>query len=93
MSNTEISLLDVDVSNLRKRQFDALKNHIICVLKNTAKIVQEENFKAVKDICFDSPAGDEMGSDNSCIDFGFNGKMLDFQEAMEMLKRLKDNVL
>ena len=93
MSNTEISLLDVDVSNLRKRQFDALKNHIICVLRDAAKIVQDENFKAVKNICFYSPAGDEMGCDNHCIDFGFNGKLLDFQEAMEMLKELKGNVL
>ena len=92
MSNTEISLLDVDVSTLRQKQYDALKKHIINVLREAATIVKEEKLEKVEEMTFYSPAGDEMGCENNCIDFGFNGKKLDFYEVVEMLKTMKKEI-
>lgn len=92
MSNTEISLLDVDVYTLRQKQFEALKKHIINVLREAAKIVTEEKFDLVDKMIFNSPAGDDMGCDNHCIDFGFNGKELDFYEVIDILQTMKKEI-
>ena len=35
---------------------------------------------------------EEMGCDNNCIDFGFNGKEMDFLEAIDALKTLKEYI-
>lgn len=92
MSNKEISLLAVDVDNLYRRQFETLKKHIIDTLNEAIKTVIEDNFNKAKQMTFYSPAGDEMGCDNNCIDFGFNGKEMDFLEAIYALKDLKDSL-
>lgn len=92
MSNKEISLLAVDVDNLYRRQFEALKRHIIDTLKEAIKNVSEDNFNKAKQMTFNSPAGDEMGCDNDCIDFGFNGKEMDFREAIYALEELKERI-
>lgn len=89
MSNKEIALLAVDVDSLHRRQFEALKRHIIDTLKDAIKNVSEDNFNKAKQMTFNSPAGDEMGCDNDCIDFGFNGKEMDFREAIYALEELK----
>lgn len=90
MSNKEISLLAVDVNSLHRRQYEALKRHIIDTLKEAIKNVSEDNFKNAEQMTFNSPVGDEMGCDNNCIDFGFNGKVMDFLEAIDDLKTLKE---
>ena len=89
MSNKEISLLAVDVDSLHRRQYEALKRHIIDTLKEAIKNVSEDNFNKAEQMTFNSPAGDEMGCDNNCIDFGFNGNEMDFLEAINCLKTLK----
>ena len=45
MSNKEISLLAVDVDSLHRRQYEALKRHIIDTLKEAIKNISEDNFK------------------------------------------------
>lgn len=92
MSNKEIALLAVDVDSLHRRQFEALKRHIIDTLKDAIKNVSEDNFNKAKQMTFNSPAGDEMGCDNDCIDFGFNGKEMDFREAIFALEELKERI-
>lgn len=92
MSNKEISLLAVDVDSLHRRQFEALKRHIIDTLKEAVKNISEDNFKKAEQMTFNSPAGDEMGCNNNCIDFGFNGKEMDFLEAIDALKTLKEYI-
>lgn len=92
MSNKEISLLAVDIDSLHRRQYETLKRHIIDTLKEAVKNVSEENFKKAEQMTFNSPAGDEMGCDNNCIDFGFNGKEMDFLEAIDDLKTLKEYI-
>ena len=92
MSNKEISLLAVDVDNLYRQQYETLRRHIIDTLKEAIKNVSEDNFKKAEQMTFNSPAGDEMGCDNNCIDFGFNGKEMDFLEAIYALEELKGRI-
>lgn len=92
MSNKEIALLAVDVDNLYRQQYETLRRHIIDTLKEAIKNVSEDNFKKAEQMTFNSPAGDEMGCDNNCIDFGFNGKEMDFLEAIYALEELKGRI-
>ena len=92
MSNKEIALLAVDVDNLYRQQYETLRRHIIDTLKEAIKNVSEDNFKKAEQMTFNSPAGDEMGCDNNCIDFGFNGQEMDFLEAIYALEELKGRI-
>ena len=92
MSNKEIALLTVDVDNLYRQQFEALKKHVIDTLTEAIGVVMVDDFNAAKQMTFNSPAGDDMGMDNDCIDFGFNGKEMDFREAIYALEELKGRI-
>lgn len=92
MSNKELSLLAVDVNNLCQQQFEALKKHIVDTLVEAIGAVTEEDFVKAKQMTFYSPAGDDMGLENDCIDFGFNGKKMDFLQAIYALKDLKEHM-
>ena len=66
MSNKEISLLAVDVDSLHRRQYEALKRHIIDTLKEAIKNISEDNFKkaeqmtlAIKVVAYTTLKGDE----------------------------------
>ena len=90
MSNKEISLLAVNVHNLCQQQFETLKKHIVDTLVEAIGAVTEEDFEKAKQMTFNSPAGDDMGWDNDCMDFGFNGTAMDFLQAIYALKDLKE---
>jgi hypothetical protein len=90
MSNKEIPLLAVNINNLCQQQFETLKKHIIDTLIEAIGAVIEEDFVKAKQMTFYSPAGDDMGWDNDCIDFGFNGTAMDFPQAIYALKDLKE---
>lgn len=89
MSNKEIPLLAVNVDNLCEQQFEVLKKHVIDTLNEAIEAIKEEDFKKAVQMTFNSPAGDCMGLENNCIDFGFNEKALDFMEAVCILNDLK----
>lgn len=89
MSNKEIPLLAVNVNNLCEQQFEILKRHVIDVLIEAMDAIREEDFKKAVQMTFNSPAGDCMGLENNCIDFGFNDEKMDFMEAVCRLNDLK----
>ena len=92
MSNNEISLLAVDVDSLYRQQFETLKKHIIDTLNEAIMAVSKEDFNKAKQMTFKSPAGDDMGLDNDCIDFGFNGEEMDFRQVILTLEALKESI-
>lgn len=82
---TKIMNQTFNPKDIAKEKHDAYKKYIISVLSNIVKEIEKENYKRVKDFCFDSPAGDGYGKDNSVIDFGLEGNSMDIVEAINML--------
>lgn len=84
-----INILDVDVSNIQKAKFQAMKEHIISVLDRVKDMVETGDYDGLDKAVFWSPSGDCMGSDNHCINFAWHdNKYMDISEAVEILKRL-----
>jgi hypothetical protein len=84
-------LLRTTPETLAKEQHDALKAHALSVLSDFSKRISEENYKGARMLTYTSPAGDCMGSDDTCIDFSYTethdtsdlGDLLDKLEALK----------
>jgi len=53
------------------------------------ELLQFKKFEDIDEFTFWSPAGDDMGSDNACINFGYDNPK-DILEAVEEIKTLLD---
>lgn len=83
-------LLKTTPETLAQTQHDALKEHTIEILERVLKQLKKEEYKAIEKDLFRSPAGDCMGSDNSCIDFSYNNdEVMDLGDMVSMLNNLK----
>lgn len=84
-----VNILDVDINNLKQAKYKAMKEHIIGVLDNVKDLVEKGNYNELEDVIFYSPSGDDMGSENHCINFAWrDGGYLDIEEAVQILKQL-----
>lgn len=86
-------LLKTTPENLAEQQFNCLKEHVCKVLKEIHGCIEDDKHDALRDMTFESPAGDDMGSDNVCIDFGalhLNGKQHLVSDIGEVLDHLED---
>ena len=82
----------IDPKQLALEQAEAYKGYIcnklselIAEVADVSEITDVEKF--AEKYCFDSPSGDEMGSDNSVIDFGY-GNYADIVEALTKIVSL-----
>lgn len=83
-------LMKTRPETLARKQLDALKRHCNDVLQNIQDLIDAERFNEVQNFTFYSPAGDDMGSDNNCINFSFEeGVIIDVQEICEKMKQIK----
>lgn len=93
-NNLELTkLMKTTPEQLRKLQHDSLKTHILTVLDNVRKCVEDEDYDKVKGLTFHSGEGDGWGDarEDEVINFAYkeDGKV-NFDEIMYELKNLKE---
>ena len=59
----------VTEKNINKIMFDSAKANVLTLIENIKKRIEKNEFNRVYLYIAESPAGDEMGMDNSYIDF------------------------
>ncbi len=88
MENEE-TIMDVDVNNLKQKQYDFLKKHTIDILDEIIELLQDGNLQKVMYSLKFSGAGDGYGQDNYYINFSYDKKPRDLQEIIEKMAELK----
>lgn len=84
-----IEILAIDAENLKAKQFDALKQHGINILSEILDSLRSNKFLDIETKLFYSPAGDDMGMENHCINFDWSGEEdTDIQEYLNTLQSL-----
>lgn len=89
-------IMSINVDNLREKQYQALKKHVVEVLKKITDIIQNDgDLNKVVEMLAYSPAGDGYGCDNDYINFGIqseneNLKYMDIGDVCHLLHNLKD---
>lgn len=74
-------------------QYKHYKDFILSQLELFVKAIKSDNLDIDKLPTFESPSGDGMGMDNTCIDFamnGWDGDPVDIYNAFTRLKSLKE---
>ena len=74
---------------LAREKFCAYKNYILGIFEEISNLISNDEYEKVLRFCFDSPAGDAWGLDNTVIDFGFDEKSKDILQALNYLSYLK----
>ena len=83
-------LLELTPENLANEQFSALQKHAVKRLTEIANLIKEGKVDKVYAYTFYSPAGDDHGLDNQCINFSEDTKQdMDIGDVLETLIRLK----
>ncbi len=83
-------IMELDVDNLKKKQYDALLKHTKSVLSKMMSLLDNGEFdKIEEEMLCDSPAGDGYGADNVFIDFGYTDEEMDIEQIMTKLRELK----
>ena len=59
----------VNPCELAKKKKEAYKEYVISILTQAKDYVENEDWASLNNLCFDSPAGDGYGMDNSVLDF------------------------
>lgn len=85
-------LLKTTPESLAKEQHDALKAHVLATLDEFRARIDAENYKGAEMLTYNSPAGDGWGSDDTCINFSYDGTndTADLGAVLERLKALKE---
>ena len=85
-------IMQMDVTNLKKKQFDALKRHVLGELNLLCNCIENNRFTEAGAFLFDSPAGDGYGLDSTCINFQYDrtDDPLDIGDVIEKLESLNE---
>lgn len=82
-------IMEIDVENLKHKQLEALKKHVMDRLNEIINLVINEEFDEVEKYLKYSPAGDGYGCDNYFIDFSYvDGEEMDLSELLYKMKQL-----
>ena len=83
-------ILAITPETVANNQHTALKKHVLSVLDNVRKIIEEEDYEKIEEVTFYSPAGDEAGLDSSCINFSWeSNQIVDIEDVCSKLNYLK----
>jgi len=85
-------LMDIDPSEIYKKQHDALKQHGLQILLHVYNWLEEDNHNAIRKTLNHSYAGDGNGNEKSFIDFEFsdNSEGDDIEDLLTKLTQIKD---
>ena len=86
---------DIKPQQISKIQYEKMKLHLLEKIETIRKLInQEASGEELRTQLFFSPAGDGMGCDNYCIDFGWDNhgmnEEMDLKEALDTLRYLKE---
>ena len=59
----------INPCELAKKKKDAYKSYVLDLLRKAIDCIEREDWLSLNNLCFDSPAGDGYGMDNSVLDF------------------------
>ena len=83
-------VLGIDPTEIYAKQYAALKAHGIQILVKITTAMENDDHNIIRECLSNSPAGDDMGVDNSFIDFKFSKDGYDdIEDFMTMLYDLK----
>ena len=84
------SIMDINVNNLKNKQYEFLKNNTKCILNNILTYLEANNLQLIQNTLCYSPAGDGYGCDNYFINFSYkSGEIMDLQDILELMADLK----
>lgn len=91
MEDSEINIMDIDVNNLRQKQYQYLKKHTLDVLNGIIENLKNDQLQAIQYKLKYSPAGDAYGCDNYYINFAYKkDDFMDMNEILIMMAELKN---
>jgi hypothetical protein len=82
-------LMNTSPETLAKKQYEELKSHTLNVFNRIIQLILGDNLNSIEEFLFDSPAGDDYGLDNRCINFSYNNKVMDIGDILDQLNNLK----
>ena len=87
---TTMELLALDISELQKAKYNAVKKEAILTLQSIILLLEKNDIKSIFDKLHYSPSGDGYGSDNYYIGFDTIGAEYDISQVVEVLLSLKE---
>jgi hypothetical protein len=82
-------IMGINLANPAEKQLNAYKSHVLAVLAGITESIKQDRYEDVESKTFLSPAGDAYGSDNHCINFGWDENDKGIVEACEELSQLR----
>ena len=86
------NILNLDIKNLKREQYRALKKHTINRLEEIINYLKVDDLEGVLNMMKYSPSGDEMGCDNYFINFSFkedyDENPMDLMDIIDLMKNL-----
>ena len=64
-----LDILSVDVDNLRRKQYEAVRDFTIARLRDVATALKSDDLEAISHFLACSPSGDDMGTEVDYINF------------------------
>ena len=87
----EINIMDIDVDNLSRKQYEYLLNPTIKILDEIKEDLQNGRLQNVLGKMRYSPAGDDMGLDNYFINFSYKeNEIMDLSDIVDKLAKLSN---
>lgn len=82
-------ILKLTPEQLATTQLKELKLHVVTRLQKIIQNINNDQYDEVLSMTFESPAGDDMGMDNTCIDMAISDKLTDIGNVIDRMKELK----
>jgi hypothetical protein len=90
MKDEDINIMDIDVNNLKQKQYIYLKQHTKNILENILKDLEADDLISIQNYLVFSPDGDGWGKENYFINFSYkDNEEMDLQEIINKMKELK----
>ena len=83
-------IMEMDVNKLLEMKHEALKEHVLKVLNNVSKLIEEENYHRIFHVT--ECAGEFEGEDRHYIDFGYSNYTADIMQIVSELQQLEERI-
>ena len=85
-------IMSIDVNNLKQKQFETMKKHILLKIKQVEDLIKANKFEELQTELVFSPSGDAHGTDSHHVNFAYDDnsdETLDLDDVLEILISLK----
>lgn len=85
------TIMDIDINNLKQKQYEFLYKHIEKIFNGILKDLKKEDLQSVYNKLIFSPAGDGWGTENYYINFSYKkDEEMDLYDILEKMSDLLD---